>query len=115
MKKFLDKLRDSKGLPIELIGTSLLEVLLFCLVVLSLVGIFSFVFTEFTTLLIWLFVLTTWAFLHIRKSALTQERFEEIDQRDLDFKDECDRHFARLDELKDKLHEHYRIHGDDLE
>lgn len=103
MKDFFEKLLNAKGLPIKLVGTTVIEVCLFCLTILGIVSLLTYLWSSSGVILLWLFFLTLWAFLHIKKSVLTQERFDEIDQRDMDFKDECDRYFAKLSKLQNQI------------
>lgn len=50
---------------------------------------------------IWLFLLSMWAVLHVKKSAETWRRFDEIDQRESDYAEEVDKRFDQLQkELK---------------
>lgn len=44
----------------------------------------------------WLFGLTMWAVLHVRKSVTTWEMFDEIDSRSTDFAEEVDKRFYKL-------------------
>ena len=48
--------------------------------------------------LAWLFVLTMWALLHSKKSSTTWDRFDEIDERDLDFHNTIDKQLESFDE-----------------
>ena len=98
-RNFLDKLRHHDCWK----GTSLTEVLMFCLIVLSTITILLFLWDASTVVFLWLFATTLWLFLLSRRGILTQERFDEVDQRDMDFKDECDKQFEQIKSLAKKI------------
>lgn len=63
---------------------------------------------SFNTLLVaWLFGLTSWAYIHIKKSSYTWQRFDDIDERDVEFRDEFEVRIEALEkqvtELNSKL------------
>ena len=54
-----------------------------------LVAVVTYHTWSFTTLtIVWLVSLTSWAYLHIKKSKHTWQRFDDIDERDIEFRDE---------------------------
>jgi fatty acid desaturase len=96
-------------MKLKLLGTSLTEVLLFCFVLLAVISFLTWIWKSSVMQFVWLFGLTLWVFLHIKKSHFTHQRFREIDERDLDFKDECDSHrknlYAKIEHLEKKVEE----------
>jgi hypothetical protein len=96
-------------MKLKLLGTNLTEMLLFCFILLGGISFLTWLWKSSAVQFMWLFGLTLWAFLHIKKSLFTNQRFREIDERDLDFKDECDSHrknlYAKIEQLEKKVEE----------
>lgn len=105
MKAFFKNL-SLRYLPAGLAGTSFSEVGVFLLVIVAIATASHYVWGESTTTYLWLLAVSLWAFLHIRKSKTTWDRFDEVDQRDLDFKDEFDRKYNRLSTELEEVREH---------
>ena len=75
---------------------SLKEFSFFLLVTAVVLGLGYEVWGPFLTLYLWLLVLSCWAFLHVKKSKKTQQRFRDIDARDIDYKEYIDKKFLEL-------------------
>jgi len=60
----------------------------------------------------WLFSITIWAFLHVRKSSTTWSRFDEIDERDLDFHNSIDQQLESIQSRISKLEASTLLQGD---
>lgn len=88
---------------INLPGTNPTEVLLFSILLLAIVALLTFLWESSVIIFLWLLGLTIWFFLHTKKNAQTHYRFSELDQRDMDFKDECDVQFEKLKKLEEKV------------
>ena len=102
MKDYFKKLLGLKALPINLIGTTILELCSFCIVILATLGSIKYIWGGDVAFFIWSFVLTIWIYIQTKRSDTTWHRFREIDHRDVDFKDECDERFQKITEkLKD--------------
>lgn len=76
-------------MPLKFLLTGSLTV-----VVLFVLG--SYLWPGLTFVYIWLFLLSMWAILHVKKSSSTWLRFDEIDQRETDYAEEVDRRFDQL-------------------
>lgn len=94
-------MKDLFKFPV-LAGTRLSEVAIFLLVMAAVISASHFLWGQSTTIYLCLLTIYVWIFLHVKKSKTTWERFDEIDQRDMDFKDEFDKKYEKLSsDLKD--------------
>ena len=97
MKDDLRKLLKSKSLPIKLVGVTLLELCAVSLVLLGVLSACYYLFGADTSSNMIDFVVLVWLFLAGRKHAVTSSRLNENDERDQDFRDECDRRLEKLE------------------
>lgn len=68
---------------------------------------------SFNTLLItWLLGLTSWAYIHIKKSNYTWQRFDDIDERDVEFRDEFEVRIEALEKQITELNSKLQILND---
>lgn len=89
----LKKIINSKGLPLNLVGTTLVELLLICLVILGCLASSYYIFGRDTTSNFVDFIVLVWLFLIGRRLNTVNLRLNENDERDQDFRDEVDRRF----------------------
>jgi hypothetical protein len=81
---------------LDFAGTKLSEVGIFLLIVIAAISASHFIWGADTTIYLCLTSIFLWIFLHVKKSKITWERFDEIDQRDMDFKDEFDKKYEKI-------------------
>ena len=79
-----------------LAGTKISEVGIFLLVVGAAISASHYIWGADTTTYLCLTSIFLWIFLHVKRSKTTWDRFDEIDQRDMDFKDEFDRRYEKI-------------------
>lgn len=101
MKKIITILQD-KQLLTPPPGVTLKQILLFITAIVLVASTSSLIWGKLTTLFLWLLILTINLYLRNKKDRLIQERFDEIDQRDMDFHEECDAHFEQLNNVISK-------------
>ena len=79
-----------------LAGTKISEVGILLLVVGAAISASHYIWGADTTIYLCLTSIFLWIFLHVKRSKTTWDRFDEIDQRDMDFKDEFDRRYEKI-------------------
>ena len=77
-------------------STTIRDLSMFLLVVVAFGTASYLVFGSDTTIIAWLLILTAWLYLRQKQDAFTWQRFDDIDQRDIDYKDDVDRRIEQL-------------------
>lgn len=85
------------------IDTSPKEILLVCFLILSFSAFAHYFWGESTATYLWLSVLTLWYYFNSKKSKAIQQKFIDIDERDMDFKDEYDQLFIDIEHFQKEV------------
>lgn len=98
--KFLRQIETSEFSPKEVV------VLISTILILGLV--ISNTWSSIFFIFFWLSLVSTWIYLHIKKSKHTWQRFDDIDERDIEFKDEFELRIEKLEQRMAELAQHFQ-------
>jgi len=93
MNRLVDHLRQA---PLK-------EVSLICMLIVGFATSAHYFWGELATTYIWLSVLTLWFYFNSKKGRAIRQKFIDIDERDMDFKDEYDQLFVDTKKATEEL------------
>ena len=64
------------------------------------IGLLHFLFGKEAYTYMWLLFLTLWIYFHTKKDRKIWDRFGEIDERDMEFHDDCEKRIEKLEKTK---------------
>ena len=101
MKEDINKFLKLTGLPFRFVGVTLIEICLFVLATTGVIAACHYIFgPELVSTLVDIVILL-WLFLISRRVSVSWSRFNDIDEREADFRDEMERRYERIEKNLD--------------
>lgn len=93
--RLLDYLRQN--------NLALKEMFVIGVVLISVVSLLHLLWGGFTVTYLWLSITTLWLYLNTKKNKAIMQRFTDIDERDMDFKDEYDKLYGCVQKITKRI------------